>query len=323
MAVLLGDIGKVPRHAYPFLWADYVELLCLCSRNGMISKGNIDAQTQEAGDVQADSVDPTEDGQESEEVDDSVSRRWSDIHSRLISRSRQYAEWPFKLERNLLRSQFDKENPRHRLYAALLVASSLRLCAEGRRHEITGAFEEISFHWLRKALNELWEVRPFGAHQTLPGAYSGTLLVKFKQLAADIQAIHVKPDHHYDPRSTGDGGLDLIAWLKTGDQRGNIPVIFGQCACSPTDWEDKQLDVTPAATEAHILPQHPGAAYCFVPHDLSANDSLWDRAEHVKRAVLVDRLRLFRLFESCGVVHQLPTWQFVFDAAESGVALAS
>ena len=323
MATLLVDVGKVPRHAYPFLWADYVELLCLCSRNGRISKGNIDAHSQEAGDVQADSVDPSEDGQESEELDDSVSRRWSDIHSRLSSRSRQYAEWPFKLERNLLRSQFDKDNPRHRLYAALLVASSLRLCAEKRRHEITGAFEEISFHWLRKALNELWEIRPFGAHQTLPGAYNGTLLEKFKQLAADIQAIHVKPDHHYDPRNTGDGGLDLVAWLNIGDQRGNIPVIFGQCACSPTDWEDKQLDVTPAATEAHILPQHPGAAYCFVPHDLSANDSLWDRAEHVKRAVLVDRLRLFRLFERCDVVHLLPTWQFVDDVAESGVALAS
>ena len=323
MAALFFDISKIPRHGYSFLWADYVELLCLCSRNQMISKGNIDAQTQEAGDVQSDSVSLGEVGQESEEIDDGVSRRWSDIHSRLTTRSRQYADWPFQLERNVLRSRFDKENRRHRLYVALLIASSLRLCIENRRHEVTGAFEEISFHWLRKALNELWEVRPFGAHQTLPGAYIGTLFEKFKQLAADIQATQVKSREHYDARNTADGGIDLVAWLKIGDRRGNIPVIFGQCACSPTDWESKQLDVTPAAIRVHVLPQHDGAAYCFVPHDLSANDSVWDRAEHVKGVVLVDRLRLFRLFESSGVVQHLPTWQFVDDAAQSNVALAS
>ncbi|MDH1427397.1 restriction endonuclease [Comamonas aquatica] len=323
MAVLLVDTSKVPRHGYSFLWADYVELMCLCSRNQMISKGNIDAQTQEAGDVQSDSVEFGEEGEETEEMDDRVSRRWSDIHSRLTARSKQYADWPFQLERNVLRSRFDKENPRHRLYAALLIASSLRLCIDNRRHEVTGAFEEISFHWLRKALNDLWEVRPFGAHQNLPGAYVGTLFEKFKQLAADIQATQVKSREHYDARNTADGGIDLVAWLKIGDRRGNIPVIFGQCACSPTDWESKQLDVTPAAIRVHVLPQHDGAAYCFVPHDLSANDSVWDRAEHVKGVVLVDRLRLFRLFESCGAVQHLPTWQFVDDAAQSNVALAS
>ena len=323
MAVLLVDTSKVPRHGYSFLWADYVELMCLCSRNQMISKGNIDAQTQEAGDVQSDSVEFGEEGEETEEMDDRVSRRWSDIHSRLTARSKQYADWPFQLERNVLRSRFDKENPRHRLYAALLIASSLRLCIDNRRHEVTGAFEEILFHWLRKALNDLWEVRPFGAHQNLPGAYVGTLFEKFKQLAADIQATQVKSREHYDARNTADGGIDLVAWLKIGDRRGNIPVIFGQCACSPTDWESKQLDVTPAAIRVHVLPQHDGAAYCFVPHDLSANDSVWDRAEHVKGVVLVDRLRLFRLFESCGAVQHLPTWQFVDDAAQSNVALAS
>ena len=56
MVPLLTGLDKVPRHAYPFLWADYVELLCLCGQNGFVSKGNIDAITQEAGDVQSDSV---------------------------------------------------------------------------------------------------------------------------------------------------------------------------------------------------------------------------------------------------------------------------
>ena len=291
---LLNGLAKVPRHAYSFLWTDYVELLCLCSLNKLISKGNIDATTQEAGDVQVDSVDQPINDDQSEDLDDRISRRWADIHARLVARSKQYTDWPFVLEKNVLRSRFNEHNTRHRLYLALLVASSLRLCEEGRAGEVTSAFEEISYHWLRHSLNDLWEVRPFGAHQTLPAAYTGTLLVKLKALAEDIQARMQKSDEQYDPKNTGDGGIDLVAWLKMGDHRGNMPVIFGQCACSPTDWEDKQLDVTPAATEAHLSPHHPGAAYCFVPHDLSANDKLWDRSEHVKRTVLVDRRRLFK-----------------------------
>ncbi len=145
MAALLVDTSKVPRHGYSFLWADYVELMCLCSRNKMISKGNIDAQTQEAGDVQADSVEFGEEGEETEEMDDRVSRRWSDIHSRLTARSKQYVDWPFQLERNVLRSKFDKENPRHRLYAALLLASSLRLCIDNRRKEVTVRLRKYRF----------------------------------------------------------------------------------------------------------------------------------------------------------------------------------
>ena len=325
MTALLADIGKVPRHAYSFLWADYVELVCLCSRNGLVSKGNMDATAQEANDTQIDSdEDAQTDREDSEEMDDRVSRRWGDLHSRLTARSQQYQDWPFILEKNVVRLRFDEKNPRHRLYVALLVASSLRLCDEQRTHEVTSAFEEISYHWLQGSLSPLWEVRPFGAHQTLSNAYTeSTLLGKLKALAVDIQARLQKSDEMFDPRNTGDGGIDLVAWLNMGDKRGNMPVIFGQCACSPTDWEDKQLDVTPAATEALISPQHPGAAYCFVPHDLSANERMWDRAEHVKRTVLVDRRRLFSLFEKLNAFNGLPTWPFVDEAAKTNAIVAT
>ncbi|CAM3848319.1 hypothetical protein DETS111669_29640 [Delftia tsuruhatensis] len=323
MPALLTDVGKVPRLSYPFLWADYVELLCLFNGNGIVSKGNIDSQKQEANDLQTPDNNQSGSTTESEEVDDKVSQNWSDIYSRLRARSAQYSDWPFSLERNLLRSKFDKGNAKHRLYAALLIASSLRLCLKDRANEVTSAFEEISFNWLRNALNDSWEVRPFGAHQSLPGSYDGNLLEKLRSLSSDIQATLVKPPEHYDTRNSGDAGIDLVAWLKMGDLRGNMPVIFGQCACSPQDWEDKQLDVTASATEAHILPQHPGAAYCFVPHDLHANEKLWERATHVKRTVLVDRIRIFKLLENSNAFSSLPAWTFVDDALEQSLQLAS
>lgn len=328
---LLLPLDVVPRHAYTFLWADYVELLCLCSRNGHVSKGNLQAQVEESADVQIDfGTEDTDDAEDDppedtspEMLNDKVSAKWNDIHQRLTAREKSFPGWPFTLEPQVLRSKFDPANDGHRLYAALLIASSLRLCHDTRSGEVSSAFEEISYHWLRQSLNSQWEVRPFGAHQTLPNAYKGTLHDKLQALAADVQGKIAKDAQDYDPRDTGDGGLDVVAWLRMGDLRGNMPVIFGQCACSPTDWEDKQLDVTPASIEAHIVTQHPGAAFCFVPHDLSLNAHRWERASHVKRTVLVDRLRLLHLFDKLQVYNVLPHWTFLTEATQSNAIAAT
>lgn len=334
---LFLSLDVLPRHSYSFLWADYVELLCLCSKNGIVAKGNLQAQQQEAEDLQADAgedeqshfdqgfpvSDVDTDRNDSELLDDRVTRRWEDIKKRLHARSSSFPGWPFELTGEVLRTKFDAENAEQRLYVSLLIASSLRLCHAKRSMEVTSAFEEISYHWLRRSVTELWQVRPFGAHQTLPNAYTGTLRAKLEALANDIDCILVKPASDYDSSNTGDGGIDLVAWQNMGDSRGNMPVIFGQCACSPTDWESKQLDVTPASTEAHILPQHPGAAYCFVPHDLSLNDKSWDRSAHVKRTVIVDRRRLLNLFNLLRASDQLPNWPFVLEATQQAAELAT
>lgn len=322
MPDLFKRLDVLPRHPYPFLWADYVELLCLCTKNGMVSRGNLQAQVQEAQDVQVD-ADVDGDGDvddiagpndEPAVLDDKVSARWDDIVLRLNARKASYPGWPFELDGAVLHSVYDEQRADHRLYVALLIASSLRLCVATRSNEITSAFEEISYHWLSRSLPNFWKVRPFGAHATLPDAYVGNLREKLELLAADINAKLQKDADEYDFENTGDGGIDLVAWQEIGDKRGNIPVIFGQCACSPTDWEGKQLDVSPAATEAHIAPQHPGAAYCFVPHDLSRSDGKWQRAVHVKRVVMVDRLRLLHLFNASNAWGTLTNWSFVADA---------
>lgn len=321
---LFRAIDVLPRHAYDFLWADYVELLCLCSRNGCVSSGNVQAMVQETQDVQTDLDEELHDEFDDPEVlDDRVSKRWTDIRRRLQARTVSWPGWPFRLDGAVLYSAFDDKNPEHRLYVALLIASSLRLCLEERRGEVTNAFEVISYHWLKRSLNDLWVVRPFGAHQTLPDAYEGTLRAKLEALAGDLKAKLQKPADAYDPSDSGDGGIDLVAWMRMGDQRGNLPVIFGQCACSPTDWESKQLSVSGPSVEAHIAPQHQGAAYCFVPHDLHMSDTQWQRASHVLRTVVVDRARILELFRAANAIAALPTWAFVDEPAKLQVAMAA
>ena len=316
-------LERLPRHAHTFLWADYVELLCLCSQNGLFSKGNLQAQEQEAEDVQSDMEDDIlSEPLTSEEVDDKIAARWDDIKSRLSARQTGLPGWPFELDGDVVRRKYDRKHPQHRLYVSLLIASSLRLCCKKRVPEVTSAFEEISFHWLRLSLASSWKVRLFGAHQNLPEAYTGTLWSKFEQLAEDLSCKLMKDSADYHRTSSGDGGIDLVAWQNMGDKRGNMQVIFGQCACSPDDWESKQLDVTPPSTEAHIQPQHPGAAYCFVPHDLMDNGR-WDRAAHVKRTVLIDRRRLLHLFADLNSGVQLPNWTFLIEATDQVTQLAN
>lgn len=321
MPDLFKQLDILPRHRYPFLWADYVELLCLCSKNGLVSRGNLQAQVQEAQDIQVDAdideeaeLDDGGSEDESAVLDDKVSARWDDIVLRLNARKATYPGWPFELDGAVLRSVYDENRADHRLYVSLLIASSLRLCVATRTKEVTSAFEEISYQWLTQSLPKFWKVRSFGAHTTLPNAYVGNLREKLELLALDINAKLQKDAEDYDSQNTGDGGLDLVAWQEIGDKRGNVPVIFGQCACSPSDWEGKQLDVTPAATEAHIVPQHPGAAYCFVPHDLSLNEGRWQRSVHVKRVIFIDRLRLLHLFKVSEAWGTLTNWSFISDA---------
>lgn len=319
---LFRAIDVVPRHAYDFLWADYVELLCLCSRNGCVSSGNVQALTQETQDVQTDCDEEPHVHEDPEVLDDRVAKRWTDIRRRFQTRSASWPAWPFVLDGSVLNSVYDGKNPEHRLYVALLIASSVRLCHEDRRGEVTNAFEEISYYWLKQSLNDLWVVRPFGAHQTLQNAYTGTLHAKLEALAGDLKARLQKPADAYDPSDTGDGGIDLVAWMRMGDQRGNLPVIFGQCACSPTDWESKQLSVSGPSVEAHIAPQHQGAAYCFVPHDLQMSDTQWQRASHVLRTVVVDRARILELFRATKTLAALPTWTFVDEPSQIQATMA-
>jgi hypothetical protein len=308
---LFQNIETLPRHEYPFLWADYVELRCLLNRNGIFSKGNIQEKIQESEDIQTDANEDIVAGEESEDTDDRMAFRWDDVQYFLRIREKSFPVWPFELDNQVLRRKFNFGDAGHCLYVALLVASSLRLCDKKQSHEVTSAFEEISFHWLRRFLSDFWEVRPFGAHQRLPGAYDGTKREKFEKLSVDIVATLTKSRAAYDPKDTGDAGIDLVAWHNMGDSRGNIPVIFGQCACSPKDWESKQLEVVPSSTEAHIQPQHPAAAYCFVPHDLSQNDTTWWRAANILRTVVIDRVRILHLFKQLDAWADVPKFAFL------------
>jgi hypothetical protein len=311
---ILIDLNRRPRQAYPFLWADYVELLALCSQDGRYSRGNLEEAVQESADLEGAADEEGCDTPQPQQ-DDAVARRWDDIKPRLQQRSRAFAYWPFELKGNVLYRRYDDHNPGHRLYAALLIAASFRLCHDKRAGEVGAALEELAYLLMTNMLGKGWAVRPFGAHQSIAGGYSGTLRQKLEALSIDVHGRLMKDAQDYDPSNTGDGGLDVVAWNTLGDNRGHMPVIFAQCGCSPTDWEHKQLSVTPAAIEAHITPQHPGEAWYVSPQDLYLSNERWDREAHVAKVVLLDRRRLLHLAKQYDLENVIPSWGFTNEAA--------
>lgn len=318
---ILYGLQRPPRESYGFLWADYAELRCLTSLDGVYSQAFLDDDKQESEDFSVDAQEGSEEGaangdEEYRRVDISE-KKWSDIRSRLMSRQKCLASaWPFSFHDGVLYRDFDANNPTHSLYLALLVASALRYCPETRQGEVAAFLEELTYFLLEKMLPPAWEVRPFGAHQSIANGYTGTLAQKFEQLAKDIKPWHFDVSQMH-PGNTGDGGLDVVAWHPMGHDnvRGHLPVIFVQCGCSPGDWEHKQLDVTPPAMNLKIKPHHPASAFYVMPHDLRNLSGGWERGDKLAEVVMLDRYRLIHMAIEYNLPQNLPTWNFVLEAA--------
>lgn len=321
MPELLIQLDKPPRENYGFLWADYVELRCITSQDGMYGEGHIVDLNTESGELHQDDELDDHDIPDEESgrlfFDQAVERKWADASRRLKSRQvTMHDYWPFKFHNGVLHRKFDTENKRHQIYVALLIASALRYCKRTRHDEITSSLEEIGYQLFTALMPSGWNVRIFGANKSFAPGYDGNLAEKLQALAKDIYPRYCAPPENFDPKDRGDGGLDLIAWHPLGDSaRGHLPVVFAQCGCSPTDWEHKQLEASPLNMDSKITPHHPAANFYIMPHDLKAPGDGWERMHKVNSVVMIDRYRIIKLVEQYDLYQQLPTWGFVTEAS--------
>lgn len=329
-------LDKPPRETFNFLWADYAELRCLTCIDGIYGEGHIaDLYTEpelnldldDSEEIDADGGELPEQDDESEKFfknNEAVSRKWGDICLRLTMRQASMAGfWPFHYEDGILYNKFDKENPKHALYVALLLCSSMRYMEDDRTAEIAASLEEIGYHIFLSIMPLGWEVRPFGAHQRIANAYEGTLSSKFKALASDISAAFIDVSG-IDIRDTGDGGLDVVAWHPLGgDGRGHVPISYAQCGCSPRDWEHKQLEASPLNMELKVMPQHSSANYYIMPHDIKSLSGGWERAANIARVIMIDRSRILNLSSQYLIHDKLKdVWPHVNEAVSFKYAVA-
>lgn len=334
MPDLFQKLDTPPKDARGFLWADYVELRCLTSLDGHYGEGQVIDLEGESEELMVDEEADNDESFDSEEEaldqegeflknNEAVARKWADICARLTSRKVSMAGyWPFDIYEGVLYRRFDATNRRHVLYVALLVASALRYCAKNRQGEVTACLEEIGFHLFRSLMPVGWEVRPFGAHQNIANGFEGTLGQKLAGLAQQVFPVYVRPENQFDPRNTGDGGLDIVAWHPLGDAtRGYLPIAFAQCGCSPGDWEHKQFEASPVNMDHKIQLQHPASNFYIMPHDMRNLNGGWERGDHIGKVILLDRLRIIKLVEQYSLPETFPIWPFVQEAAQLRLAI--
>lgn len=332
---LLTDLNIIPRHNKTHQWADYVEILALTSQDQLFSSGLLEDAESETEDFSVDrqdfDVDVEESGplsmtdlqQEDQPAIDGdaadirnhekLNRRWADIKACLQSRDIRFGDaWPFELEGDVLRVAIDGANTLHRLYVALLIASALKWVPDTRRPAVTASLEEIGFHLFKKLMPDHWTVAPFGAHQTIEAAFTGTLFNKFSQLAAALNAHLIIKEDELDPRDTGDGGLDIVAYHSFNDSLGHLPVAFAQCGCSLSDMKNKQFEPTPINMNLKVLAQHPGASYYFAPQDIRKNNGSWEKTP--VQVIMIDRARILYLAGKYGLDAAQVSWPHVDEA---------
>jgi hypothetical protein len=317
MTELFQNLDNLPRLNQSHQWADYVELLALLSADKFYSQGYLQDAEGEIEDVALDMDDVDDESKLNDNLDDKLNRRWSDIKTCLQSRKQRLNDaWPFELKNDVLYATVNKQQPLHRLYIALLLASSLRYITKKRHKDITDSLEAIAYQLFCQLMPiKTWTIKPFGAHHT--NGYQGTLFQKITKLASDLNTKCLAEKEEFKKRDSGDGGLDLVAWHSLGDSLGYIPIALAQCGCSLEDVEHKQFEAHPVNWRNKIQLHHPPANYYFTPHDFRQNSGHWDA--QLGEVIMIDRSRILYLTKLYQLPKTLFTWPHIDEAIASGL----
>lgn len=203
--------------------------------------------------------------------------------------------YPFNIHKN----NFDLESElsrKHKLYFNLLMCANLPFLDRSLHKEFTDTFEIIA----QKAFRELWsplgEVTSFGKNNS---AYTGTKPERLNKLFSDIgNRGHFSPDF-FRASDSGDGGIDLAAWIQLDKyQPTHFFSALAQCACSRTEWTNKQFEIKLDRFMSHAQITNKWSEILFTPLCFRGNNGEWAVSAEVSNGILFDRLRIINLLEN-------------------------
>ena len=225
--------------------------------------------------------------EESSASDEQLSEKAEELFRHLKYREGAFGrKYPFAVDMTHRRLTLRGTAGARRLYIFLLLAANLRYF-KSLTHRLTTDFEAISKVALERILPASAKVYFFhGAGRS--GRYKGKLFEKMKFLAGDIfEKMSVEADD-FDEHDVGDGGLDLVGWVPTGDSSPGILICFGQCACTDK-WVKKQRE--PLAVDQVMSLKAAPAKITFIPFCFRRPTGGWFYSHSVE-TVVIDRLRL-------------------------------
>lgn len=317
--------NEIPR------WCDYVEMLCLVTRGGFISRGEIiDAAFKEGKEFAASQEEVLEDileindfddndddedipddldsqraaiGSQAGRISDNINRIVNDWIDHLQSRSMMFdVSYPFVVDAEsgtIAIVERQSLTIYHKLYIYFLLAANLKIFPKDLATKVTSDFEFICFDAQKLmfplSLNELAsETHLFGKNPDNSGLFQGNLAAKYSQLAEMINALRVDVSS-LRPIDSGDRGIDIVSFLGfKGDKAFGIPVVLSQCACSYSDWKKKQFDHDPKHYRQLLLFDVEYLRFMFIPFFYRATSGQWYDTTQVS-TIVFDRLRLMKI----------------------------
>lgn len=249
------SLGDAPKVNLPYIWADYLELLCLDSLDNISS---IDAAAKEVKSQPDDAID-TElfDGSHqsynhSPEFDDKAQSYAEEGLKLASSRVKNFGDhYPFEVDISeqeiSLKESLSFEN---RLYISLLLCSNHKQCRL-KKDVFTLGFEKISKFAFKGVLPPEGVVLHLGTQQSeendVVQLESYKIYDKIVAVAKTIGHKCIADKNEFSHYNTGDGGIDLIGYISMPEPEiGQEIVILAQSATtkSKDEIQKKQNDAS-------------------------------------------------------------------------------
>lgn len=293
-------------------WTDYCELLALSTDDGKLDSDQLCDRILKSLDFKA--IDEDKRNKKEQREKERLTSIIADVYSHVRLRMSLLPEkYPFAInDDDQLSLVINEAKPEQTLYLILLCASNLRYTKSIT--SLTSDLEVVSLLYMRKLYPSMI-FKLFGSSNTNPhltnddsisDAKLKDRIVKLANFA--FLGYHLDEVNEIDEQNHGDGGLDIVGIRSINDGRRSVPVMFGQCACSREQWQQKQFSTSNDAWDKYLKTYTTSIQrYIFVADwSINSDKQLADEFD-ITKSIFIDRQRLMMLadesfIEKCGTI---------------------
>jgi hypothetical protein len=256
-------------------------------------RSRFDADFDLSADSQSDdNKDLSQGGRKYAEESDKWDTRINSWFEILNSRGQLYGVgYPFDIERSSIRVK-KSLGKKPKSYIFLLACSVLEKLRDPSK--FTSIYEGVCAIAMKEYLPVIAQVHVFGKSGFCSSRYNGSKFSKIDKLSKDLGMKHIYEENDYNSLDSGDGGLDIIAWLPFRDDinQTKMNVYIGQCA-SGKDWISKQEE--PRKIVEPIPQLKNAVGVIFIPYDIRDVRGDFYHKTEVSVSLVLDRFRIYKL----------------------------
>ena len=291
---MIENYGLINDRA-PHLVADLCEIICYFE-NREVSRGDIETFLSEQGGdgLLADLKHGDLGSAETNEIYQALSE---EVFRHLTYRTKAFgAYYPFLTEGDVL-VPVTEVTQQHKIYAALLAFSRLKMFSHADRSRFAADFEVLCLE-ASLGFTSTWKVIHFGTGGRNRGEFGKKLKVALMKLSATLREIPINQEiSAISDHDVGDGGIDIIIYKEWGDPARAVPSYFAQCAAQQENWPTKKFEASALNLEKYFSFFHKPGTILFIPLCFRGVDGKWLSSDG-HQTILIDRKRLVDLIEA-------------------------